>query len=497
MEFLSNTANLYFASADLFFSPGMIFLALLGTFLGIIFGAIPGLTSTMGIAIFIPLTFGLDPNRAIVFLMGIYFGSVYGGSISAILVNVPGTPAAVATVLDGYPMALKGEAGRAIGIATLSSCLGGVVGLFFLILIAPILAEFALKFASQEFVALVLLGLSIISYISAVSVVKGLIGGVIGLLLGTVGEDPMTAYPRFTMGTPYLISGLELIPVMIGLFGIAEILYQVEIIKRSTHVVQKLEKIIPSLGELKNLGSIIVRSSFIGTFIGAIPAAGPTIASIVSYGIQKRISHKSEEMGTGIPEGIAAPEGANNASVGGAMIPMLTLGIPGDSMTAVLIGALIIHGLQPGPVLFKTHPVFVSAIFIGMTVSIILTGLMGLCGARFFARMLMIPKHILLPVILIFCMVGSFAIRNSCFDVGVAMLFGFLGFILRKVEIHPAPIILGLILGRLLEDNFRRAMILSRGDITTFFTRPMSLIILLIAIFIIFSPLYRRLKISV
>lgn len=487
MDFFTDAVKLYFAGIYHFYDPMMVLLALLGTIIGILVGSIPGLTSTMGLAVFTPLTFGADPAKAIVFLIGIYQGSVYGGSISAVLVNIPGTPSAIATGFEGYPMALRGEAGRAIGFATVGSTMGGLFGIAVLCFSALTLARIALGFSAEEYVALVLLGLSIIAYISPGSLLRGMVAGVIGLLLGTVGQDPTTAYPRFTFGMVGLFSGVELIPALIGFFGVTEVLTQIE--KRlSLNVIQNFKNILPRFAELKKLWATIIRSSLIGVFVGAVPAAGGAIAAMMAYGVEKRVSKQPEKFGTGTPNGIVAPESANNASVGGAFIPMLTLGIPGDPMTAVLIGALMIHGLPIGPVLFKAHADFVSSIFIGNTLSLILILILGLAFARFFAKVITTPPYILMPIILIFCMIGSYAIRNSLFDIGITLFCGLLGYLLNKVDIPVAPLTLGLVLGPMLEENFRRVMILSEGKYTTLFTRPISLSILIFTVLFLFYP---------
>jgi len=487
VDFFSDALKLYFAGIHYFFDPTMILLVLLGTIVGILNGSIPGLTSTMGLAVFTPLTFGMNPAKAIVFLIGIYQGSVYGGSISAIIVNIPGTPSAIATGLDGYPMCQRGEAGRAIGFSTVASFLGGLIGIAALTFTAPSLARVALGFSAEEYVALVVLGLSIIAYISPGSLLRGMIAGTLGLVLGTVGQDPMTAYPRFTFNLIGLFSGLELIPALIGFFGVTEVLNQIGK-KSAIRVFQEFKNIIPGLGVIARLWALILRSSLIGVFVGATPAAGGSIAAMMAYGVEKRMSKDPEKWGKGTLEGIIAPESANNASVGGAFIPMLTLGIPGDPMTAVLIGALMIHGLKTGPVLFTAHADFVSSIFIGNTLSLIFLLILGLCCARYFAKMINSPSYILMPLILAFCMIGSYAIRNSLFDIYVAVFCGILGYLLNKVKIPVAPLTLGLVLGPMLEENFRRVMILSEGKYTTLFTRPISASILMITVGFLFYP---------
>lgn len=476
------------AGLPTFSSLYSIIIVIAGNILGIIFGAIPGLTATMGMAIFLPMTFAMNDLNGMLFLIGIYVGACYSGSLSAILVNIPGTPSAIATGFDGYAMAQKGEAGRAIGYSTMSSALGGLFGVFVLVFAAPVLAGFALEFGAQEYTGVALLGISIVSYISFGSTIKGLIGGIVGLLLAAIGQDVITAYPRFVFGSKNLQAGLEMIPVMVGFFGVTEVLIKIEREKEVEILVAKIRNVIPSLSKLASMSPMMAVSSLIGTFVGAVPAAGGAIASMAAYGIQKRFSRRSREYGTGIDEGVVAAEAANNAAVGGAFVPMLSLGIPGDPQTAILIGALMINGLAPGPMLFTTRPDLISTIYLGNVLSVIVFAVVGILGARFFAHLIRVPRQYLLPAIMIFCIIGSFAIRNTLFDIWVLLGCGLIGYLLQKIGIMPAPIILGFVLGPILEDNFRRSLIISGGDWTTFFTRPISLTLMLINLFILFGP---------
>ena len=480
------------AGLSSFADPMAILLIVGGCLLGIFFGAIPGLTATMGMAIFLPMTFGMNEVHGITFLVGIYVGACYSGSLPAILVNIPGTPSAIATGFDGYVMAKKGEAGQAIGYATASSALGGLLGVVVLMFAAPILADLALEFSAQEYTGIALLGISIVSYISPGSIIKGFIGGVIGLLLACIGQDVISGYPRFTMGSKDLQAGLQMIPVMVGFFGVSEVLTKLESETHLTPIVAKIKNVIPSPAKLFSMSPMIALSSLIGTFIGAVPAAGGAIASMAAYGIQKRISSKSEEFGTGTPEGIVAAEAANNAAVGGAFVPMLSLGIPGDPQTAILIGALLIHGLSPGPFLFASRPDLISTIYLGNIFSVLTFLVVGLVGAKYFAKLLQVPSYYLLPSILVFCLVGSYALRYTTFDLWVVLVCGLLGYLLQKIDVPAAPIILGFVLGPILEDNFRRSLLMSGGDWTSFITRPISLTLLLINLLIICGPLLRR-----
>jgi putative tricarboxylic transport membrane protein len=339
--------DLYLAGLSYFANPMMFAYSFFGVLVGIVFGALPGLTATMTIAVFIPFTFGVPAVQSFAFLLGLYSGAVYGGSVSAILINIPGTPSAIATGFDGYPMCQQGRAGEAIGISTIASGLGGFFSVIVLAFAAPLIAGIALEFSAEEYVGITLIGLSIIAIISPGSTVKGLMAGTLGLIIGIVGLDPMGSYPRLVFNKPQLFDGVSEIPVMIGMYGLSEMFIQISDQQHVKVVTQKIRNVLPSLRQVGSLLPTIIRSSVIGVAIGAVPAAGGSIASLVAYGQEKRFSRKSEELGTGIPEGIAAPEAANNASTGGALIPMMTLGIPGDPMTAVLMGGLIIQGLRP------------------------------------------------------------------------------------------------------------------------------------------------------
>ncbi len=480
--------DLYLEGLKFFADPMMFLFSFFGVLVGIIFGSLPGLTATMTIAVFIPFTFGVDAVVSFAFLLGLYSGAVYGGSVSAILINIPGTPSAIATGFDGYPMCQQGRAGEAIGISTIASGLGGFFSVLVLAFAAPLVAGIALKFSAEEYVGITLIGLSIIAIISPGSTVKGLIAGTLGLVIGTAGLDPIGSYGRFVFDQPELYDGVSEIPVMIGMYGLSEMLIQISDEQHVTVITQKLKNVLPSIKQVFKLIPTIFRSSIVGVIIGAIPAAGGSIASLVAYGQEKRFSKKKDLLGTGIPEGVAAPEASNNASTGGALIPMMTLGIPGDPMTAVLMGGLIIQGLRPGPLLFQQQMPFVSSIFISLLVSVFFMTVLGLAGARWFSRLISTPKRFLIPTVLLFCLIGSFAINNSMFDVGVFIAAGLAGFLLRKLGFPVAPVILGLILGPMFESNLRRSLMLSQGDWTTFFSRPISLAFILVALVVLVGP---------
>ena len=460
-----------------------------GTIAGVLIGAMPGLTATMGVAVVTPLTYGMSTISSFALLLGVYCGGVYGGSITAIVANIPGTPSAIMTTLDGYPMSRRGEAGKAIGIATVSSFIGGVISVVILSFFAPMVANMALKFSGQEFFAIGFFGLTVIAYISTGSMARGFLSGFLGLLIGTIGADLISGFERFTYGSFYLLSGIELLPVLIGVFGFTEILCVLERGFTSIEVTKKtFDRVIPGKDDMKKILPTIFRSAPIGTIIGAIPAAGGVIAAIVAYGVEKRFSRNPEKFGTGAIEGIAAPETANNACTGGAMIPMLTLGVPGDAATAILIGALMMNGLTPGPTLFSRNMDVVSAIFILMLLANCVFLFYGLFGARYIAKVISVPMKILAPVIATLCIVGTFSLRNALFDVWVMLFFGILGYWFRKVEIPTPPLALGLVLGNLVEVEFRRGLILSRGNVFSFFTRPISGTFLLLSVLMLILP---------
>ncbi|NLK14250.1 MAG: C4-dicarboxylate ABC transporter permease [Spirochaetales bacterium] len=470
------------------FNLKIFFFIILGVFTGISIGALPGLTATMGVALVLPLTFGMDAIPGILLLIGVYVGAIYGGSISAILLRTPGTPAAAATVLDGYEFSKRGESGRALGISTVSSFVGGVVSVIALWLISPQLAKLALRFSAPEFFLLAVFGLSIIASISGNSLAKGVLTGALGISLAFVGIDGITGYPRFTFNNINLLSGVSFIPVMIGLFAMSQAFTTIETIFTPDQVTQKVSNVFPTKADWKVIFKHAPISGVIGTIIGIVPGAGAEIGAFVSYGQAKRMSKNPERFGTGIPEGIAAPEAGNNGVTGGALIPMLTMGVPGDAVAAILIGALTVQGLQPGPMLFAEHPVLVYSIFLGMFVANVAMLLLGLSSLRLFVKVLSVPKSILTPMIFVLCVVGSYAINTSFFDVGVMLFFGVLGYFLQKADASVSPAVLGLILGPMAESNFRRALLMSEGNYGIFFTSPIAWIFLFLTTITLVGP---------
>lgn len=462
----------------------------IGSLLGLTVGMIPGLTISAGIIIVLPLTFVLSPAISIALLLGLYAGGMMGGSFAAILLNIPGTPSASATALDGYPLTNKGEAGRALGIAIIASFFGGLFSFFCLYFIAPYLAELALQFHTEDLFSLVFFGLTVICSFAAKSLVKGLLSGVIGLVLVTVGQDPVMGTARFTFGDANMLSGIHFLTAMIGLFAIPQLIENlIEITKTSKPQIRsRFGSIFPSWQDLKMIRLPISIGAFIGTFIGILPGAGGPIAAFISYDYARKFSKNKEDFGKGSIEGIAAPEAANNAVTGGALIPMMTLGIPGDPVTAILIGALLIHGLAPGPMLFLEQADFAYTIIFSFFWANIFNLIIALVGLRVLVKVLSTPKAILLPTVALLCVIGSYALRNSFFDIYVMFFFGLLGLSMKWLKMPVVPLLLALVLGRQLEEHLRVALTSSKGDISVFFTSPFSLFFLGLSVISIVWP---------
>ncbi len=488
----------YFAES--WVSPQLLGLTALGTFLGIYIGAIPGLSVTMAVSILISFTFSWNVDNALCLMVGIYMGGVYGGSRTAILLNIPGAPSAIATALDGYPMAQKGDAGRAIGLSTIMSVIGGFVGIFVLAIAAPMVSEFALTFQPRDYMMLGILGIMLVGSLSGDSLAKGIFAGALGMLIGTVGLDPLTAEERFTFGVVELWSGINPVAVMIGMFGISEALTQLHHMDK-TAMKQKLDKIIPSWSDVKKYLPLSLQSSSLGVIIGALPGTGGDIAALMAYDHAKRITKNPEvPFGQGAKEGLIAPESANNAAVGGAYIPMLTLGIPGDAVTAVFIGALFIHGLNPGPLLLVEKPDMFWFTVGNLTLANIFLLIFGLTGIKLFSKIVECPKGILIPMIFLLSIVGSYAINNSLADIWWMLGFGVLGYFMKLYGYQVGPVILGVILSRLMDENWRRAIISDREDLSLFFSNlfssPLSITLFSVIILILASqtPIWKRLR---
>ena len=465
------------------------------TLLGIIVGALPGLTATMGVALLVTLTYKMDPSQAILCLLCLYVGAIYGGSRSAILINIPGTPASAATTLDGFPLALQGRAGFAMGIATTSSALGTLVGIVCLAAVAPALAELALRFGSYEFFWLAVFGVVISGQLTSLDdPLKGYIAGILGLIIAMVGMEGIHAYQRFTFGISELGAGIDLIPAMVGAFGFAEILNVMKE-KMGPKPITTSDRVIPRFADVWQYKRTIVRSGIIGTIVGIIPGVGEDIGAWASYAAARRASKEKDQFGKGSVEGLTAAETGNSAVVPGALIPALTLAIPGSAPAAVLIAALFIHGVRPGPMLMIENPTFVYEVVAILVLATLAITIYGLSLTKLLVRVLLIPREKLMPVIYVLCVIGPYAITQRMFDVWVMVAFGIFGFALRQMKYPMAPLVLGIILGDLLDTNLRRGLVLTNGDPTPFFTRPISLILCVATVLtILFSiPAVQRL----
>jgi putative tricarboxylic transport membrane protein len=476
----------------------MMALIWLGVFAGIWVGAIPGLSVTMAASLLISFTFSWDLNHALALICGVFVGGVYGGSITAILLNIPGAPAAIATGIDGYPLAQRGEAGKAIGLCTTMSVFACFVGIAVLLVGAPIIGDFSLKFSPRDFFLLAIMGILLIGSIGGGDPIKGVTAGVIGVLISMIGMDPSTGEMRYTFGNVYLMAGISFVTAMIGLFGVSEALMQfrnsgMKITK------QNLDKVVPNWSTFKKYLPLSIRSSLLGVFIGALPGTGGDVAALLAYDQAKRtVKTPSRPFGTGAYEGVIAPETANKGAIGGAFIPMLTLGIPGDAVTAIIIGALYIHGLRPGPMLMIETPHLFWMIVSCLSIASIALLVLGLVSVKPFAKIIEIPKEYIMPVVIILSVIGTYAIQNSVVDIFFMIGFGIAGYFMRLYGYATGPMVLGLILGPLLDTNYRRAMQGAENQllpfIQGFFTSPISLFLTLAIFFLIFSQtkIYRR-----
>lgn len=482
-----------FSALDLLLSFQNLLAIFAGVAFGVFMGAVPGLTGTMGIALVIPLTYAFEPITAFALLLGAYKGALFSGCIPAILMNTPGTPAAAATVLDGYPLSQKGQGGEAMGLALWSSVIGDLVSTVALIFGAILLAQFATKFDPPEFATLVLFSLTIVAGVSGGSLIKGLIAAAVGFIFGTVGLDPMTATPRFTFGALTMLNGISLLAMLIGLFAVSELFIQAEALRHAQAKIAVPQAKI-SWRDIRAKLPTILRGSAIGIVLGSIPGLGATPAAFLSYSEAKRASKKPEEFGQGSLDGVAAAESANNATAGGALIPLMALGVPGDVITAVLLGAFLIHGLAPGPQLFTENLDLVYAIFIALMVATLMLPLVGLVAIRLFSRIVLIPRHVLYPIIAILCLLGVFGFNSSPTDLWIMLGFGGLGYVMRKLAFPLAPMMIGFILEPLGEQSMRQALTISSGDWAVFVSTPISVLFLVLTVLSIGIITRRTLK---
>ena len=480
-----------------------IFMIIFGVTLGIVFGAIPGLSATMALALFLPITYSMDPVTGVVLLVALYIGGISGGLISAILTRIPGTPSSVATTFDGYPMTMKGEGAKALGVGIVFSFVGTILSTIALIFISPWLAKIAIQFGAYEYFAVAVFSMTMMCGLSGDSMVKGLMSGIFGCMFATVGMDSIGSVQRYTFGSMEMISGFDILPVLIGMFAIAEILVTAESVKHES----EMKMVEVDIKNIKGFGFSMKEffeqkwncliSTLIGLAIGILPGIGGGVANVLNYGIIKSKSKYPEKFGTGIIDGIVASETSNNAAIGGALVPLLALGIPGDTVTAMLLGGLTIQGISPGPLMFIQNVDIVYSIFITMIIGSIAMLLIEFYGLRGFVALLKIKKKFLLPSIFLFCVIGAFGINNRIFDVWTVLLFGVVGYLFNKMDIPSSPFILGFIIGPMAEVNLRRGLMLSQGSFEPFVTSPVAVVFLIGSIIsVVFSLVsnYRKNK---
>ena len=466
----------------------------IGVLLGTLVGVLPGLGPVAALSLLLPLTFKMAPVTGIIMLAGIFYGSMYGGSTTSILVNIPGEAASIVTCLDGYQMARKGRAGAALGISAFGSFIAGTLGVVGLMFFAPVLGKAALSFGPPEFFALTFLGLTLVTYLSRGSVTKSLIMAILGLIAGTIGMDPVSGLQRFTYGSYTLMDGVGIVPVAMGMFGIAEVLDNIAFPVSTRIFTTKIKGLLPNLKDWKDSFWPIIRGSVLGFFIGILPGPSSTIAAFSSYAVEKRTSRHSERFGTGTIEGVAGPESANNAATAGAFIPLLSLGIPSNITMALFMGALMIHGIQPGPQFIGKYPDLFWGIVTSMYIGNALLLGLNLPLIGIWVRVLKIPYTILFPLIFLFCVIGVYSLNNNAVEIFIMLIFGVLGFIFRKAGFDAAPFLLALVLGPIMEGALRQALIMSHGDVMIFFVRPISVVLIALGILFLVTPLIPSLK---
>ena len=474
--------------------PANLVYCFMGTLIGTLVGVLPGLGPAAAIALLLPSTFHATPVSATIMLAGIYYGAMYGGSTTSILVNIPGEAASVVTCLDGHKMALKGRAGPALGIAAFGSFIAGTFGVIALSLTGPILSGVALRFGPPEYFAMMIVGITVLTYLSSGSMVKALLIAAVGLILGGVGMDAISGKYRFTYGLQVLADGVGLVPVVMGLFGIAEVLENLETEIRRDVLATEFKNLLPTLKDWKDSAAPIGRGTFLGFFLGLIPGGGAIIASFASYAIEKKVSKHPEEFGHGAIQGVAGPEAANNSAASGNFIPLLTLGIPCNAVMAILLGALMIHGLQPGPLLMTKAPDLFWGTIVSMYIGNAMLLVLNLPLIGLWVRVLKVPYYLLYPLILLFCLVGAYSINNNAGDVLIMLVFGVVGYLMRKFQYDAAPLVLALVLGPMLEEAFRQSLMLSKGDFSIFISRPLSLAFLITAALLIIIPIVTQRK---
>ena len=472
-------------------TPTNLAYGFVGALVGTAIGVLPGLGPPATIALLLPITYGMAPTSAVILLAGIFYGAMYGGSTTSILLNIPGEAASVVTCIDGYQMARQGRAGAALAVSAVGSFVAGTASVVGLMLLAPPLAAFALRFGAPEYTALLVLGLMMVGYLGGGSMTKGLMMAALGLLLGMVGLDPIMGSPRFTYGVFKLSEGFEFVLVAMGLFGIGEVLVNVERSTVPEVLKTRIRGLLASREEWRAAGLPLARGSLLGFFVGVLPGGGAIISSFVSYAIEKKLSRHPERFGQGAIEGVAGPEAANNAAATSSFIPLLTLGIPGNASIALIFAALLIHGIRPGPLLVSEQPAVFWGLIASMYIGNVVLLVLNLPLIRLWVKLLEVPYAILAPFVVVFVLVGAYSVNNSVFDVGTTIAFGAVGYALRKLDFEPAPLVLAMILGPQLEAALRRSLIYSRGDLLVFFERPISAALLAVAVLLLLSPLVR------
>ena len=475
-------------------TPFNLLMAACGVTVGILIGALPGIGPPSGVALLMPLTFGMEPTSGIIMLAALYAGTMYGGTITSVLINTPGESASVVTCLDGYQMALQGRAGPALGIAAIGSFIAGTVGVVLLMLVSPLLAKWSLSFGPPETFALMLLGLTTVTLLTGESALKGYISMMLGLMLAMVGFDIISGIPRYAFGIPEMMDGMDFLPVAIGLFGLGEVLAGAEAAAAGSAILKGrygLRDVLPGAKDWARSRWAIVRGTVLGFAVGLLPGAGPTVASFLSYTVEKKVSKHPEEFGKGAIEGVAGPESANNSAATGAMVPMLTLGIPGSATTAIMLGGLMMWGLRPGPMLFEKNPEFVWGLIASQYIANIMLLILSTAFIPLFVRALRIPYTVLMPLIIVFCITGAYSLKNSVWDVGQMLTFGVLGYAMKKLDYSPAALVLALVLGPLAERALRQSLIISDAGLGIFFLRPISAVLMLAAIAAAVVPVVR------
>jgi putative tricarboxylic transport membrane protein len=470
-------------------APANLFACFVGVFVGTLIGVLPGIGPVATMSLLLPVTYAMSPTASIILMAGVYYGAMYGGSTTSILVNIPGEAASVVTCLDGHQMARQGRAGPALGIAAFGSFIAGTLGVVGIMLLAPPLTRAALRFGPPEIFALLLLGFTMVTYLTAGSKLKAVAMAIVGMLLGTMGLDPITASPRFTFGTLTLADGLGLVPIIMGLFGISEVLLNLERGVEQEVFQTRIRGLLPTREDWGRSAAPIARGSVLGFFLGILPGIGSIIPTFISYALERRLSRHPERFGSGVIEGVAAPEAANNAATAGSMIPLLTLGIAPNVVMAVLLSAFLIHGVQPGPLLIREHPEIFWGVIASMYVGNAMLLVLNLPLIGLWVQLLRVPYGILFPLILLFCVVGVYSESGNVWDIVVMLVFGGLGYLMRKFQFEPAPLVLAFVLGRMAEESIRQALLMSRGSFEILLTRPIATAFLAAAVAVMVVPL--------